>query len=262
MLIQKYFYHYIFFNYFFYSSIMYLSAKNKPNNSRELIFKNQLIGKDMNNTTRPFTQIDNELINSSQLSLKSKGLYSFMKSKPANWNYTIFSMSKQLKEGQRAIRNALQELKNAGWISYRRFSNGTGKYVIYDVPVTENTKCHNVKQSNSIVPITTNSNKYCINNIDYSNTNKNKNKEQTNKHLSYEDHEAQVDFIYFCLENFGLTQSKIEKLIDDYIAELDLVEDCCYITRDAIDIRNINNPVGYFFKTLKEMKLKKVEVHL
>ena len=43
----------------------------------------------------PFTQVSNNLINDKNLSLKSKGLYVFMFSKPQGWNFTIRSMSKQ-----------------------------------------------------------------------------------------------------------------------------------------------------------------------
>lgn len=77
-----------------------------------------------------FTQISNVLLNDKTLSLKAKGLYSFMYSKPNDWNFTIRSMSKQLKEGVDCIAATLKELKVSGWVHYRKDTNGTGEYLI------------------------------------------------------------------------------------------------------------------------------------
>ena len=59
----------------------------------------------------PFTQISNELLNDKTISLKAKGIYCFMFSKPENWNFTIGSMCKQLKEGNDSIANAIKRIK-------------------------------------------------------------------------------------------------------------------------------------------------------
>ena len=77
-----------------------------------------------------FTQISNVLLNDKTLSLKAKGLYSFMYSKPNDWNFTIRSMSKQLKEGVDCIAATLKELKVSGWVHHRKDTNGTGEYLI------------------------------------------------------------------------------------------------------------------------------------
>ena len=51
--------------------------------------------------------------------------------KPPLWNFTIRSMAKQLKEGETAIGSALNELKDSGWISYTKHSNGKGVYHLF-----------------------------------------------------------------------------------------------------------------------------------
>ena len=53
-----------------------------------------------------------------------------MYSKPNDWNFTIRSMSKQLKEGVDCIAATLKELKVSGWVHYRKDTNGTGEYLI------------------------------------------------------------------------------------------------------------------------------------
>lgn len=79
----------------------------------------------------PFTQISNDLINDKDISLKAKGVYCFMFSKPTNWKFTVKSMAKQLVEGERAIMSAISELKKHYWVSYEKQPNGTGIYKIY-----------------------------------------------------------------------------------------------------------------------------------
>ena len=78
-----------------------------------------------------FSTIPNQLLNDSSVSLTAKGLYVFMRGKPPLWNFTIRSMAKQLKEGETAIGSALNELKDSGWISYTKHSNGKGVYHLF-----------------------------------------------------------------------------------------------------------------------------------
>lgn len=78
-----------------------------------------------------FSTIPNELLNNASISLSAKGMYVFMRGKPAAWNFTIRSMAKQLKEGETAISNALNELKKYGWVSYTKLSNGKGVYHLF-----------------------------------------------------------------------------------------------------------------------------------
>ena len=78
-----------------------------------------------------FSTIPNQLLNDQSVSLSAKGLYVFMRGKPPLWNFTIRSMAKQLKEGETAIGSALNELKDSGWISYTKHSNGKGVYHLF-----------------------------------------------------------------------------------------------------------------------------------
>jgi hypothetical protein len=79
----------------------------------------------------PFTQVPNEVINDINLSLKSIGMYSFMFSKPDGWNFTILSMSKQVKDGTTSIQSCITELKESGYLSYTKNSDGTGQYHLF-----------------------------------------------------------------------------------------------------------------------------------
>lgn len=97
-----------------------------------------------------FSTIPNDLLNDSSVSLTAKGLYVFMRGKPPLWNFTIRSMAKQLKEGETAIGSALNELKDSGWISYTKHSNGKGVYHLFwsANANTENPNQENPNQGN------------------------------------------------------------------------------------------------------------------
>ncbi|HRN97565.1 MAG TPA: conserved phage C-terminal domain-containing protein [Candidatus Saccharibacteria bacterium] len=97
-----------------------------------------------------FSTIPNQLLNDSSVSLTAKGLYVFMRGKPPLWNFTIRSMAKQLKEGDTAIGSALNELKDSGWISYTKHSNGKGVYHLFwsANASTENPNQENPNQGN------------------------------------------------------------------------------------------------------------------
>jgi hypothetical protein len=100
----------------------------------------------------PFSMIANELLNSKEISLKSKGLYGFMFSKPENWNFTIKSMSKQLKDGAASISSGLDELKKYGWVIYEKHKDGTGTYHLLSEPKLGNQVLGNKSQNSETPP--------------------------------------------------------------------------------------------------------------
>ena len=125
----------------------------------------------------PFSQIPNSLLNDKNLSLKAKGLYSFMFSKPNGWNFTIRSMSKQLKEGVDSISSGLNELKSYGWVEYYKKKDGSGVYVLNHLE--EVVFKPNTEKPNQEIPIL--GKPVCISNKDLSNNKDNPSKKTKNK---------------------------------------------------------------------------------
>ncbi len=124
-----------------------------------------------------YSQISNNLLNDKTLSLKAKGLYAFMFSKPDDFNFTIRSLSKLLFEGQRSIMATLQELKEKGWVTYTKFPDGSGEYFLNENPNLHNS---NLDYPNCQNPNLHNSNllkQQRINNTDLYNNKDNNNKE-------------------------------------------------------------------------------------
>lgn len=87
-----------------------------------------------------YTTICNVALNDINLSLKAKGLWAFIMSKPDNWSVSSRGLETQLKEGRDAIMAALKELEDAGYLERgeKRHKDGkwsTGSSVLHEVAV-------------------------------------------------------------------------------------------------------------------------------
>ena len=104
-----------------------------------------------------YTVMSNHHLRNKELSLKAKGLLSQMLSLPEDWDYTLAGMSLINREKIDAIREAVRELENAGYIQRSRERDEKGRlrgttYVIYeqppklDLPTLENPTLDNPTQ--------------------------------------------------------------------------------------------------------------------
>ena len=96
--------------------------------------------------TKDYTIMGNYHLRDKQLSLKAKGLLSWMLSNNNNWDYSIAGIVANCKENETAIRTALDELKQFGYLKINRIApNNTCntfkyEYVIYENP-EKSTSC-------------------------------------------------------------------------------------------------------------------------
>lgn len=67
-----------------------------------------------NRPEKDFTVLRNEVLERDDLSLKAKGLWAFLMTKPDGWQTTINGLQSQLSEGKRSLQGALRELEQAG----------------------------------------------------------------------------------------------------------------------------------------------------
>lgn len=85
-----------------------------------------------------FATIPNELLNNEEVSLKAKGLYAFIQSKPEDWDFSVLKIASQLKEGREAVIGALQELETARFLHRQKYKNELGQwdcdYTLYCEP--------------------------------------------------------------------------------------------------------------------------------
>lgn len=80
----------------------------------------------------------NELVNSKEISLKAKGLFAYIQSKPDGWDFSAERIAQQLKEGLPAIMSTLKELEQFGYLKRERYMAENGhrlvQYVLFDEP--------------------------------------------------------------------------------------------------------------------------------
>lgn len=80
----------------------------------------------------------NEILNNKELSLKAKGLFGYLQSKPNEWKFSTERIASQLKEGEKAIRKILQELEEFGLLKRKKLPKGQdGKWKGYDYILSE-----------------------------------------------------------------------------------------------------------------------------
>ena len=90
------------------------------------------------NLTQNFTMIPNWLINNHEISLKAKGLFIFLASKPNNFNFSAEGLSKLNKEGITSIKNCLQELENNGLLTRKKIKDNNNRFIGIEYILTDN----------------------------------------------------------------------------------------------------------------------------
>ena len=89
---------------------------------------------------RNYTVMSNEFLRNKQLSMKAKGLLAVCLSLPDTWDYSINGLVAICKESITAVRNAMKELEEHGYMKINKLQNEKGhfyyEYVIFETPHT------------------------------------------------------------------------------------------------------------------------------
>lgn len=88
------------------------------------------------NKTKDYTVMSNHHLRDNALSLKAKGLLSMMLALPEDWDYSINGLVAICKEDVRAVKSALSELKEHGYLVVTKlYPNGERKRIeyVYDI---------------------------------------------------------------------------------------------------------------------------------
>ena len=76
-----------------------------------------------------FTIVPNDILGDSSISFRAKGVYTYLRSKPENWEFRIQNIVNSSKEGRDAVQAAIKELENAGYLKRCAVQcTGTGKF--------------------------------------------------------------------------------------------------------------------------------------
>lgn len=78
--------------------------------------------------TDPFARVPKDILDRSDLSFKSKGILSYLLGKPSGWKLRVTDISNHGKDGTKAIRSGLKELRALGYVDLVRLTT-KGKVV-------------------------------------------------------------------------------------------------------------------------------------
>ena len=118
--------------------------------------------------TRGFTQVDNRVISDKRMSLKALGLFTYMWSKPDDWEFYVLAISKDFKDGRDSIRSAINELISLGYVKRTRKHKKNGQlaaydYILFDEPKTEKPSQAVTYDGKTYVGKSATTNTYCTN---------------------------------------------------------------------------------------------------
>lgn len=106
-----------------------------------------------------FTVLYNSMITDKRLSLKAKGLFAVMMSRPDNWEFSVSGLASFVGVGKDSIRSTLAELEEVGYLLRSQDHDSGGKfagniYVLQDVapPLSGNTDDGKNRQRESTSP--------------------------------------------------------------------------------------------------------------
>ena len=189
---------------------------------------------------KSFTIVSNEIFRYG-LSLKAIGLYTYILNKPDGWEFSIRGTATQLKDGKDAIRSAVHELEEKGFLrrGQVRQENGQfsdGEWYIYDTPIAENPMSENTMSENrpQVNKNKVNTNKEIIKEID-----KEKKEKPSLKEIPQEtlqqialDYQVPLAFVSSKYEDMVLWATANGKLKKDWVATLRN-----FVKKDALKIR-------------------------
>lgn len=167
-----------------------------------------------------FVMIQNSMFEDNRLSWKAKGLLGYMLSRPDNWIIRTSDLIKRSTDGERAVKSAIKELKETGYLVIHKLKNNKGQFIgadwVYDdVPFSCQTESailqpvENARVENAEVENSTN-----INNTDFNNTNLKKN--NNTKRTKNKRKAIRKELVPDWLEEIKLdTKSTEQKIITD-----------------------------------------------
>lgn len=77
---------------------------------------------------RNYSVIANQALRDERLSFRARGIFAFLMSQPDNWSVRSDALSHNAKEGRDAIRAALNELEECGYLQRKKYQDSNGHW--------------------------------------------------------------------------------------------------------------------------------------
>ena len=78
----------------------------------------------------PYAQVPNELLSDPKVSLKAKGMWSYIQSKPNDYDFSADRIISETSDGKDSVQSALKELEESGYLLRKRLQSGRVDYCL------------------------------------------------------------------------------------------------------------------------------------
>ena len=228
-----------------------------------------------------FTVVTNNILRDKQLSMSAKGLLCTMLSLPPEWDYSFNGLVAICKEGKSAVRNTINELKDAKYIKISQYRSERGyyqyKYTVYRKPYENRDLSNNyptpenrtTDYQSSVEPNTENQQQLNTNKLNTNELIDKKDKYDKSNHPNYEHHFLTKELVNLnYITNEDASSFYFDDLFNEYLnggySFRELLGAIHYIvprviSRNFIDDEGneIKNKYGYF-KNAMELNFQKL----
>ena len=224
-----------------------------------------------------YTIMSNYHLRDQNLSLKAKGLLSYMLSLPEDWDYSLSGLCAICKEQECAIKSTLKELKEHGYVKVEKIRGEKGffeyNYFIYELPLEPTKEINHPGSENPPVDVPK------VDNQGQINTNKQNTKKQIDKidktnfiennkkNISDEHHSITKDLINRkYLDNDDTELHKYDNLFKELLLEyefIDIITITHYIISSVVQRHfkdEYDNKIDNKFGYLKTSILNNIEM--
>ena len=139
------------------ASLSERSVSRKPGTLRFLLPANRAEREAAMSTFRVnknvnYTVMSNYHLQDKKLSLKAKGLLSYMLSLPDDWDYSLKGLATGCKDGIDSVRSAVHELEDGGYLCRSKARNARGRIIDYNYEVFELPQKERIEKRPAPVP--------------------------------------------------------------------------------------------------------------
>ena len=99
-----------------------------------------------------YTVMSNHHLQDKRLSLKAKGLLSYMLSLPDDWDYSLKGLTTGCRDGIDSVRSAVHELEDGGYLCRSKVRDARGRIIDYNYEVFELPQKERIEKRPAPVP--------------------------------------------------------------------------------------------------------------
>ena len=189
-----------------------------------------------------YTVMSNHHLQDKRLSLKAKGLLSYMLSLPDDWDYSLKGLTTGCRDGIDSVRSAVHELEDGGYLCRSKVRDARGRIIDYNYEVFELPQKERIEKRPAPVPNSPSSENPMsgfptLENPTQQNTNKQNTKRQSTNLSGQTDESADFDQMEAQVREEFRERLEIDTLAQRYDPDKleELLDNIVEITRTAFE---------------------------